>query len=252
MGIISKQDFSVLNDYKFISDECVKSGKNRQENDQLLCLKGGRLATVNRSDATAWNFVKKFFGCGKLAGATLSLRKISNYLAQKDLAKIASETPAYQTLHGIAARCLLYQKDKAQLWKKIGSPLQVTVEESRKKYYSWRPYRSPTYSRSGESTLTVYTTHSACLSHLKTQVETAYKTQGKTVFECEPIGSGEWIHEGYRYEGHERGYVYQQPYLYIPTLSGHEEVSQVASFRFRCVTDVSLPYQVPGYPGCYF
>jgi len=255
MGVISKQDLTVLGQYQFVSNETEPSGKNRKENGQLLCIRRGpdgerELSTVNSSDVTACNLFKKFFGLGKLANVDVSLKKISAYLSEKDLSQLDPQSAAYKTLHGIASRCLFYKKDTtdegiARLWQKISRPLQIRLNEVRKEY-SPRLGKDPYFTTLKESRISVFATEDATLNHLRVQAKIWIEKQGRSLWEKEAIEvvrPREWVDMGYSYDGPGRGYSYKGHSSYIPTLSGNREVSQVKldELNLRAVTDIHVP-----------
>ena len=125
---LHQNELKILSEYKFIGDEFIRSQKNRNENEFLLCLRenetGFTIDRVRREDATAFEIFKSYLGMGKLAGCTLSLEKMASYLAERDLASLSSEAPAYQTIHAIAARALVYRKGSQDLWKKLSTTMK--------------------------------------------------------------------------------------------------------------------------------
>ncbi len=126
---LEENEIKILGEYKFIGDEFMRSQKNRNENETLLCIreneKGYRhLDKVQTKDATSWEIFKSYFGYGKLAGCDLSMEVIAGYLAKKDLSWLDCETPAYATVHAVAARVLIYRKPYQELWKKLSTSTQ--------------------------------------------------------------------------------------------------------------------------------
>lgn len=132
---LSSLDIITLENYHFVSDEFTASRRNRLENRELLCVTKSGLNTVQRKDVTCWELLKRFFGCGKLAGCDLRLTSISRYLEDRDLAHLSQEHPAYRTIHAIATRMLVYRKagqDVPNLWKKLAT----TTHELTITYYT--------------------------------------------------------------------------------------------------------------------
>ncbi len=122
-------EIKILGEYKFIGDEFMRSQKNRNKNETLLCLRKNengdwRLDKVQTKDATSWEIFKSYFGVGKLAGCTLSFEAIGNYLAERDISTVESDAPAYDTIHAIAGRMLIYHKRNQDLWKKLATQLK--------------------------------------------------------------------------------------------------------------------------------
>lgn len=124
-------DINILENYQFRSEAFALSGKNRKENDTLLCVKTvpGKyssyktLGTVKRSDVTKWEVFKSYFGCGKLADCDLNLKSIAEYLHGK-VKTLDPKSKAYKTVHEIATRMLVYRKDGNEIpefWKSIST-----------------------------------------------------------------------------------------------------------------------------------
>lgn len=124
--ILTRSELNCLASYQFKNDGLSKNGKNRKENDYLLCIKKTGETTqidkVRRVDVTLWEIVKRFFGCGKLKGCDLRLKSIAAHLSKLHLPVFDKDKEAYTTVHGIATRMVSYRKSGKNiplLWENI-------------------------------------------------------------------------------------------------------------------------------------
>ena len=66
---------------------CFKKSDRTKENCSILGVKKGaqkaEIVLVSGKDLTTWNFVRKFFGFGPLAGIDLHIRSVNNLLEKK-------------------------------------------------------------------------------------------------------------------------------------------------------------------------
>jgi len=137
---LQENELKILSEYKFLGNEFLRSQENRKQNSYLLCLRKNekgdwQLGQVQTKDATCWEIFKSYFGVGKLAGCTLSFNAVAGYLADRDISQIATDTPAYDTIHAIAGRMLVYHKKNTGLWLKLATQLKsFNIEMVRRDY----------------------------------------------------------------------------------------------------------------------
>lgn len=144
MTYLTSQEISHLESYNFISNQYCRSGRNRNENETLLCIRmvGGikQLDTVKRANVTTWEVFKSYLGLGKLAGCDLRLTAIASYLESKSIKELAVDSKAYQTIHQIASRMLTYRKEGEQtpiprLWQHLTTQKkELTLDKVRREH----------------------------------------------------------------------------------------------------------------------
>lgn len=178
MTTLFKMELDCLENYRFRSYELSHNKENRKKNEYLLCIKKSPsghvkfLDKIRRVDVTLWEIVKSLFGCGKLAGCNLKLTSIAKYLEQNDLSGISQHSQAYRTIHGIAARMLVYKKSGRKipaLWTKLSTGArEMSVHRCTEYHYNYEPPKYPLTSSKDRS---LFLTPLTKFGHLCEQVK---------------------------------------------------------------------------------
>lgn len=246
---IQENELKILGEYKFLGNEFLRSQENRKQNSYLLCLRKNergdwRLDRVQTKDATCWEIFKSYFGIGKLAGCTLSFDAIAGYLADRDITQIATDNPAYDTIHAIAGRMLVYHKKNQGLWLKLATQLrsfQVNIVCRWIDFHNFHSQNNDTVQKTANRTLLI--TPKTKIGHLIEQVnliENHAWSQPNYSYSLRPTIAAAW------------GGWTESYYPWLKTFSYSEEASEknLSGLFFKVVQDYwssNLSYNPYGY-----
>lgn len=234
---LEANEIKILGEYKFVGDEFLRSQKNRNENEYLLCLRetysGYEIDRVRKEDASIWEIFKSYFGCGKLAGCDLSFDAIVDYLGKRDISEVAADTPAYDAIHAIAARALIYRKPNQELWKKLSTGLKSFTVEHVHREWSFHQLREREWEKKSVHR-TLLITPKTCIGHLIAQVDDLENRSWDRWIGPKPTEAKKWASWG---EGH-------KPIYHTLTRSALADEKNIKDLFFKIVDSVTYRYMV--------